>query len=103
MSSLPRNGAESMADQDDTAMRAAVRVSPLPVLLLRVSDRRILEVSDSLASIFGADRAEMLQHDVSYFVDEPAAARSPLVLMTTGDIDGYRRVHRSLRRLDGTA
>lgn len=92
-----------MADQDDTAMRAAVRVSPLPVLLLRVSDRRILEVSDSLASIFEADRAEMLQHDVSYFVDEPAAARSPLVLMATGDIDGYRRVHRSLRRLDGTA
>lgn len=92
-----------MADQDDTAMCAAVRVSPLPVLLLRVSDRRILEVSDSLASIFGADRAEMLQHDMSYFVDEPAAARSPLVLMATGDIDGYRRVHRSLRRLDGTA
>ncbi len=84
-------------------MRAAVRVSPLPVLLLRVSDRRILEVSDSLASIFGAERDEMLRHDVSEFVDDPAAARSPLVLVATGDIDGYRRVHRSLRRLDGTA
>lgn len=103
MTSPPRHADEFPADQDDSAMRAAVRVSPLPVLLLRVSDRRILEVSDSLASIFGADRDEMLRHDVSYFIDDPAAARSPLVLMATGDIDGYRRVHRSLRRLDGTA
>jgi PAS domain S-box-containing protein len=93
--------ADSALPDPEGDVRLAVRGSPLPVLLLRVSDRCIVEVSDAVASLFGAARNQLLEHDVGEFIDELAGIRSSLQLVASGAIDGYRRFQRSYRRLDG--
>ena len=83
-------------------MAAAVRSNPLPVLLVRVSDRSIIEVSDSLATLWGGSREQLLTHDFSEVIEHPSDAPSSFALLAAGEIDGYRRSHQAYRRLDGT-
>jgi PAS domain S-box-containing protein len=83
-------------------IRALVRGSPVPVWLLRLEDRRIIEASDALASLLAGGRERFLQRDVTDFIVDPVQARSRLELLASGELDGYRVLRREYRRLDGT-
>ena len=87
---------------DVSAIRTAVRSSALPVVLLRVADRCIVDVSDPVIRLFGTPREELVGHDVGEFIDELAGGGSSLGLVAAGAIDGYRRFQRSYLRPDGT-
>jgi DNA-binding CsgD family transcriptional regulator/PAS domain-containing protein len=83
------------------AVCAAVGESPLPVALMRLADRCILEVSPALAVMLGVARDELLEHDLSMSVDEPVDWPS-LLELRTGPLGGYRRSAGVYRRADGT-
>jgi PAS domain S-box-containing protein len=73
----------------------------LAVVLFQLDDAQILEVSDSLASLFRASRAEMLGREVIDFLVDQAGARARWALMATRRLDGYHVLAREWRRLDG--
>src|SRR4051812_35012568 len=73
--------------QAQVAQRSAVALAPLPMLLVELASRHILEVSDALVDIAGAERAELLGVDATrYLTGGPSPA---LPLLATGQIDGY--------------
>jgi PAS domain S-box-containing protein len=94
--------AASHEDVDDSNIRALVRKSPLPVWLLELEQTRILEVSDSVATLLGARREQLLNRDVTELVADQDMARLRLQRLTTGELDSYRVRSRTLQRLDGT-
>ncbi|MCW2669079.1 MAG: Response regulator containing a CheY-like receiver domain and an DNA-binding domain [Frankiales bacterium] len=87
--------------REDSSIRALVRESPLPVWLVSLKDRRVVEVSDAIATLFGTDRDQLLQRDATDLLVDRSAARSRLALLASGELDSYR-VHRlPVRRVDG--
>ncbi len=76
-----------------------IRSSALPVLLVRVADRRILETSESVAALFGGAPQDLVGRDLHDFVGD---AWSALEQVGAGDVDGYRRSGRSCVRVDGS-
>ncbi|MDQ1724609.1 MAG: hypothetical protein QOG52_1637 [Frankiaceae bacterium] len=87
---------------DDSNLWALVRGSHLPVWLLGLPTGRIIEVSDSIASLLGSHRDELLKHHVTDFVTDQSTARARLSLLSSGELDSYRVHARTYRRPDGT-
>lgn len=64
-----------------------VREASLPIAVVKLASRLIVEVSEPLAVMVGSDREELLGTDATrYLVGEPSAA---LPLLATGKILGY--------------
>ncbi|MCW2672429.1 MAG: Response regulator containing a CheY-like receiver domain and an DNA-binding domain [Frankiales bacterium] len=82
-------------------IRDLVRESSLPVWLVTLRERRLIEVSDALASMFGTDREQLLQREVTELVVDQAAARSRIALLASGELDSYRVRGLAYRRADG--
>lgn len=82
------------------ALRTIIRRSPLPVLLLRLSDQRSVEASDSFLSFIGRDRRSVLDVRVAEFTEEPGVAAHSLALVASCALDGYTR-HATFRRPSG--
>lgn len=87
---------------DDELMRKSVRGSRLPVMLLKATERRVVEASEVLASLLRTSREDLLGRDIADFIVNPTPAQSSLALVAAGAIDGYRRRHRIYKRADGT-
>jgi len=76
----------------------AVTHAPVPMLLVDLATRRILDVSNELASVVGAQRQQILGTDATeYLIGGPSPA---LQLLVSGEIDGYETTRR-LRYPDG--
>ncbi|MCW2572615.1 MAG: Response regulator containing a CheY-like receiver domain and an DNA-binding domain [Frankiales bacterium] len=89
-------------NEDDSNIRALVRRSPLPVLLLELERARILEVSDSVETLLGARHEQLVHRDATELVADHEMARMRLQRLATGELDSYRVRSRTLHRLDGT-
>jgi PAS domain S-box-containing protein len=94
--------ARAWQPDDEFGIRELVRRNRLPITLIRLEDRRIVEVSEPMASALGGRRELLLQRDLADFVAERETARSRLALLASGEVDGYRVLRREYRRLDGT-
>jgi DNA-binding CsgD family transcriptional regulator len=81
-------------------LRSLVRNSPVPVLLVRLQEPRVVEASDSFLAFVGRDRASLVGAVVTDLTDQPQAAIKSLALLASGVIDGYTR-HASFRRPSG--
>lgn len=81
-------------------LRALVRRSPLPVLLIRLTDGRSVEASDSFLAITARDRRSVLAMRVEDYTEEPEVARQSFALVASGALDGYTR-HATFRRPSG--
>ncbi len=78
-------------DRDpDTAMLDGVRLSPLPVMLIRLRDAGIVEISDALAGLFGRRRENLLGRPAADLVVGPWTAEATLLLLAAGPIEGLR-------------
>jgi DNA-binding CsgD family transcriptional regulator len=100
---MPGLAPATKADADSAAesrFRDQVRHSPLPVNLIRLSDGRTLEVSDSFVTIAGMDRECLLKKRAADHTEEPEIASTSLALLASGALDGYTR-RASFRRPDG--
>ncbi|MFL6238099.1 MAG: LuxR C-terminal-related transcriptional regulator [Actinomycetes bacterium] len=86
------------AESASIEQRAAVTSAPLPMVLVELASRRILEISDALVDLAGAQRDQMLGGDATrYLSGGPSPA---LPLLASGQIDGYEAT-RWLRYPDG--
>lgn len=85
---------------DQSNLRTLVRGSLLPVWLLELENRTIIEVSEPLASLLGGRRDQLMHRDVTDFAVDGALARSRLGLLVSGELDSYRVQSRKYRRLD---
>lgn len=74
----------------DAALREAVRLSPLPVMLLRLRDATILETSDALTGLFAAHRKDLLGGPAADLLVGPWTAEATLLLLAAGPIEGLR-------------
>lgn len=100
---VPAAAPATQADADaaaDSRLRDQVRLSPLPVSLIRLSDGQPLEVSDELVTFAGMDRESLLTKRVADYTEEPEVASASFALLASGALDGYTR-KASLRRPDG--
>jgi PAS domain S-box-containing protein len=88
--------------EGDEQLRALVRASELPVLLVDLGSREILEASEALSALLNCRRDQLVRRDVTDFAVDEAMARSRLGLLATGALDSYRAHARSYRRCDGT-
>jgi len=77
---------------------SSVALAPLPVLLVELATRRILEVSDALVDVAGAQRDELVGVDATRFLTGGPSPALPL--LASGQIDGYEAT-RGLRYPDG--
>jgi PAS domain S-box-containing protein len=93
---------QSLPVDEGSNLRTLVRESALPIWLLSLETRGIVEVSNAVTTLFGGRRDELLQRDATDFVVDQAMARSRLGLMATGELDSYRVQGQTFRRLDGT-
>ena len=84
---------------DAADVRVPIRTSKLPVLLVHVSDSRIVEASEPLAALFGGKPSDLVGRTLREFAGDALAT---LARVGAGDIDGYRRSRRSCRRIDGS-
>jgi PAS domain S-box-containing protein len=76
-----------LTEQARVEQRSAVALAPLPMLLVELASRHILEVSDALVDVAGAEREELLGVDAAlYLTGGPSPA---LALLVSGEIDGY--------------
>lgn len=93
---------DAMPAQDaaDQRLVALVRESPFPVFVVRLSDSRFLEVSDSLVEFAGRSRADLLDANLLDYVVDPEVARHSMSLLAEGKIDGYTR-RAAYQRPDG--
>jgi DNA-binding CsgD family transcriptional regulator/PAS domain-containing protein len=100
---VPAVAPATKADADAAAesrLRHQVRHSALPVILIRLSDGRTLEVSEAFAIFTGRDRKSLLTERVADYADEPEIAWASYALLASGALDGYTR-KASFRRGDG--
>jgi DNA-binding CsgD family transcriptional regulator len=81
-------------------LQKLVRRSPVPVMLLDLESKRVVEASASFATFFGRDRQSLLNLTADQLTDQPDATRKSLALVSAGVIDGYTR-HASFRLPDG--
>lgn len=80
------------AEGASDAERASVVRAPVPMLLVDLPTRLVLEVSDTLLEVSGSARSEIVGTDVtSHLVGPPNPA---LPLLVTGQIDGYETTRR---------
>jgi len=69
------------------AASTQVREASLPIAIVKLASRALVEVSDALVALLGSDRNDLLGSDATrYLVGEPSAA---LPLLSTGKILGY--------------
>ena len=87
---------------DDENIRGLVRRSSLPVLLVKLDDRRIIEVSNPFAAMYHLTRERLLKSERAECAVDSETARSPLNLLASGELDGFRVHARTYRRPDGT-
>jgi PAS domain S-box-containing protein len=78
-----------------------VRHSPIPVALLDLATRRVLEVSDPALAVLGAHRDEVVGQLATTFSDDKQRTADALGLLADGVVEGYQSPRR-LRRADGT-
>jgi DNA-binding CsgD family transcriptional regulator len=88
------------ADHRDVG--ALVRHSFLPVWLVALEDRRIIEASDAIVVMLGAVRERLLGRDPTDFLSDQSGARTRLALLASGEIDGFHVLRTGLRRVNGT-
>ncbi|GAC1441398.1 MAG: hypothetical protein NVSMB55_09030 [Mycobacteriales bacterium] len=93
--------APTVVPHPDAAVCDAVRVSPLPVLLIGLRDAVIVEISDGLARLFGGPRQDLLARPVSDLVVGDWTAEAILLLLAAGAVDGMRTQDWTWRRIDG--
>jgi len=91
------SGAENQAVE---ALERLVRISSFPVLLVRLPDTRVLEVSDRMVGVAGRSREQLKASNMIDHVGEPEVVRQSLDLLNEGKIDGFTR-RGSLLRPDG--
>ena len=87
---------------DDDDLRELVSCSGLPMLMFRVADGQILELSRSLVVLFATSRESMLGRSVLDFVIDESGTRARWALMAAGELDGYHVSGRGCRRPDGS-
>ena len=87
---------------DESDLYALVRSSQQPMLMFRLVEWQILEVSDPLAVLCAASRESMLGRPVLDFVVDHTGTRARCALMAAGELDGYHVTGRGLRRMDGS-
>jgi DNA-binding CsgD family transcriptional regulator len=100
---VPAVAPATKADADAAAesrLRDQVRHSLLPVILIRLSDGRTLEVSEAFVIFAGRDRKSLLTKRVADYAEEPEIAWASYALLASGALDGYTRTA-SFRRGDG--
>ena len=100
---VPGVASTTRADADAAAearLHNEVRHSPLPVILIRLSDGRTLEVSDAFVTFAGRDRKSLLTERVADYAEEPGIAWASYALLASGALDGFTR-KASFRRADG--
>jgi len=69
------------------AASAQIREASLPIAIVKLASRVIIEVSEALVAMVGSERENLLGSDATrYLVGEPSAA---LPLLSTGKILGY--------------
>jgi len=77
-----------------------VRETPMPIAVVKLANRVIVDVSDPLVELVGAERSDLLGTDATqYLVGEPNAA---LPLLVTGEILGYETATTIRAGPDGT-
>lgn len=74
-------------DQLADAERASVLGAPVPMLLVHLATRRILEVSDIFLEAAGAARSEIVGLDATVYL--VGGLNPALPLLVSGQIDGY--------------
>jgi PAS domain S-box-containing protein len=89
-------------EASDADIAVLVRRSSLPVFLVQLDDRRILEVSDQFAAMYGVARDQLLGRDGTELAVDSGKARSRLGLLASGELDSYRVHGRAHRRHDGS-
>ena len=76
-----------MSNVATAASDLQIRQAPMPVVLVKLATRLIVDASEPLAELLGQPREDLLGTDVTrYLVGEPTAA---LPLLVTGEILGY--------------
>jgi DNA-binding CsgD family transcriptional regulator/PAS domain-containing protein len=98
----PRPQPRALRVEGHSDLRTLVRQSPLPTWLLSLETRRIVEVSETMTTLFNCRRDQLLRRDATDFVVDQAVARSRLGLLATGELDSYRVQATTFRRPDGT-
>lgn len=91
-----------MPAEPDDNLRALVRASHLPVLLVDLASGQIVEASEPLTALLGCRREQLLHRDATDLAVDEAMARSRLGLLASGALDSYRAHARSYRRCDAT-
>ncbi|MCW2671454.1 MAG: Response regulator containing a CheY-like receiver domain and an DNA-binding domain [Frankiales bacterium] len=80
-----------VATEEERSLEAMVRVSPLRLFVIRLSDSTFTEVSDALVEFAGRPRSELLSMRLLDYVIDPDVAGQSLGLLAEGKIDGYTR------------
>lgn len=86
---------------DDEALIDFVSSSSMPVGVVKISSRVVVELSASAAELLGAPSAEMVGADLSALTDGPDAMKRALALLADGAIDRYES-SRHFTHQDGT-
>jgi PAS domain S-box-containing protein len=96
-----RKQAEKALQESEEQFRLIAEAIPLPVLITRVCDGKILYTNASLASTFGLSSTQFLDRTITDFYYDPVADRP--ALLDTMQRDGYIN-HYELRvkKADGT-
>lgn len=100
MSLQPWKTQDPPVDHRDIGTR--VRHSSLPVWLVALEDRTIIEASDAIIAMLGATRERLLGRDPTDFLSDQPGARTRLTLLASGEIDGFRVLRTGLRRVNGS-
>jgi PAS domain S-box-containing protein len=95
-----RKQAEAALRESEERFRAIAEATPVPTLITRVADGRILYANQSLGPTFGLDSAEMIGRKIPDFYYDPAQRQCLLDLLQR---DGYVRNYESrAKKADGT-
>ncbi len=84
----------------DEHLRLIVEVSPVPVIISRISDGAILYLNDNLAQLIGGDRESLLgQQTPDFYADPNERNRVVKMMQERGRLDAYEV---RLKKTDGT-
>lgn len=85
----------------DRRLKELVRASQADLYLVRLSDTRLIEASDSVLRRAQRTREQLLSMTLTDEVQDPISARKSFALMASGVIDSFTR-HGAFRMPDGT-